>query len=92
MQSHISSWIQETLRPTLLPGTIVVIDAPALTTGQDRIPTLDCDADTMRKWLTAKEIPFRQDMLRPELHQVIRKNAGRIRKHKGLIEQVIKIK
>lgn len=84
------AWVKKTLIPSLPPRTVVVIDHAAYTNIQtEKIPTLDCNAEQMKQWLRSKNISFNEDMLRPELHQIIKRHAPKYRKQKGIIEQML---
>lgn len=81
-------WIQNTLLPALPPRTVIVIgNAHEKYIKSDKIPSSDSNMEQMKAWLHANNISFSDDMLRPELHQIIKRHASKFRKQKGIIEQ-----
>lgn len=66
-------WIQEKLIPNLPPRSVLVVDkTPYHNVQNERCPTSNSTKDDMKSWLTNKNIPFTDDMLKPELCTLIK--------------------
>lgn len=90
LSDHYHLWVRNTLLPSFPPRTVLVIDTTAYQNMQgERVPTLDSNAEQMKQWLHSKNINFSEDMLRPELHQIIKRHASKFRRQKSIIEQML---
>jgi hypothetical protein len=66
------------LIPNLPANSVVVIDnAPYHNKQQDKCPTSATTKREMQEWLRSKNIPFGNDLLKPQLYEVIKMNKPR---------------
>lgn len=73
-----SKWIQEKLMPNLPEKSVLVVDNASYHNVQvDRAPSSSAKKEDMQKWLTNHNIPFRADMLKIELLEIVRQNKDR---------------
>jgi hypothetical protein len=71
-------WVTRQLIPNLPANSVVVIDnAPYHNKQQDKCPTSATTKREMQKWLRSKNIPFGNDMLKPQLYEVIKMHKPR---------------
>ena len=90
MSDHYQFWIKNKLIPALPPKSVVVIDGVIYQKIQlEKIPNLDSSADDMKRWLHLKNISFCDDMMKPELYDLIKIHSSKFRKQKGIIEQML---
>lgn len=62
------NWVNNQLIPNLQPNTVLVIDnANYHNTQIDKALTSNSRKDDMIKWITEKNIPFEESMLKPQL-------------------------
>jgi len=68
-------WIQEKLFPNLPPNSVVVSDnAPYHNVVLEKVPTSGSTKQEMKDWLLKKNIPFREDMLKATLYEIVKLN------------------
>ncbi|EEB10046.1 hypothetical protein Phum_PHUM012940 [Pediculus humanus corporis] len=90
LSDHYQFWIKNKLIPALPPKSVVVIDGVIYQKIQlEKIPNLDSSADDMKQWLHLKNISFCDDMMKPELYDLIKIHSSKFRKQKGIIEQML---
>uniref|UniRef100_A0A8D9E559 Tc1-like transposase DDE domain-containing protein n=1 Tax=Cacopsylla melanoneura TaxID=428564 RepID=A0A8D9E559_9HEMI len=66
-------WIQERLIPNLPTNSVVVIDnAPYHNVQVNRAPTSSSRKSEMTKWLSERNIPHSESMLKPQLYTLIK--------------------
>lgn len=66
-------WLQEKLIPNLPPRSVLVIDkTPYHNVQIDKCPTSNSSKDDMRSWLMRKNVPFTNEMLKPDLYTIIK--------------------
>lgn len=72
------NWVKNQLVPNLQEKTVLVIDNANYHNKQiDKAPTSNSRKDEMIKWLTEKNIPFEDAMLKPQLYKIILENKTR---------------
>lgn len=72
------NWVKNQLLPNLQEKTVLVIDNANYHNKQiDKAPTSNSRKDEMIKWLTEKNIPFEDAMLKPQLYKIILENKTR---------------
>lgn len=70
-------WLKQKLIPNLPPNSVVVTDnAPYHNKQIDKAPTSNSNKAEMIAWLTAKNLQFSANMLKPQLYEIIKKNKG----------------
>lgn len=90
LSDHFHLWVRNILLPSFPPKTVLVINSTTYQNIQSqRIPNLDSNAEQMKQWLHFNNINFNENMLRPELHQIIKKHVSKFRKQKSIIEQLL---
>ena len=72
-----SMWFQEKLLPNISPGSLIVMDnAPYHNTlSKHSAPTPTCSKDKIRTWLEQNKLPCREDCLKAEMVETVRKIA-----------------
>ncbi|XP_047035800.1 uncharacterized protein LOC124641680 isoform X2 [Helicoverpa zea] len=71
------TWLRTQLIPNLPPNSVVVIDnAPYHNKLRDPAPASYSRKEDMEAWLTEKGIPYEDNMLKPELYQLICQNKS----------------
>nr|XP_049705178.1 uncharacterized protein LOC110377071 isoform X1 [Helicoverpa armigera] len=71
------TWLRTQLIPNLPPNSVVVIDnAPYHNKLRDPAPASYSRKEDMESWLTEKGIPYEDNMLKPELYQLICQNKS----------------
>ena len=75
-------WVTEKLIPNLPPRSVVVIDnAPYHNKQKEKCPTSASTKDNMKQWLMERNIPFSNDMLKPQLYGIIQNFKPRYKRY-----------
>ena len=75
--THFAEWFEKQLLPNLPPNAVIVMDnAPyhSLKTAKSTAPTSATRKADMKKWLLERKIAFTEDMLKPELYELVKAN------------------
>ncbi|XP_038207526.1 uncharacterized protein LOC119829196 [Zerene cesonia] len=68
-------WLRSQLMPNLPPNSVVVVDNASYHNKQSELaPTSSTKKADMQKWLQDKGIAYRENMLKPELYNLIKLN------------------
>lgn len=71
-------WATEKLIPNLPPKSVVVIDnAPYHNKQKEKMPVSSTKKEDMKQWLRLRNIPFGEQMLKPELYNIIKNHKPR---------------
>lgn len=71
--NNYSKWLRERLLPNLPPRSVLVIDnAPYHNKQHLKVPNFNRPKNEMQEWLTKKNIPFSENMLKVELYNLIK--------------------
>lgn len=74
-------WLRTQLIPNLPSNSVVVVDnAPYHNEQYDPAPTSDAKKSELQAWLTVKGIEFSEDMLKPELYNLVKSNKDKYKK------------
>lgn len=66
-------WVTEKLIPNLPPRSVVVIDnAPYHNKQKEKMPISSTKKQDMKEWLRLRNISFNENMLKPELYNIIK--------------------
>lgn len=80
---NFEKWLVDKLIPNLPPNSVLVMDnAPYHNVQLDRAPTSASRKKDMLDWLTEKGIPYRSEMFKPELYDLIKINKHRFKTFK----------
>ena len=81
-------WIEEKLVPNLPANSVLVIDNASYHNVQlEKTPTSNSTKRDMQDWLTRHAIPFRPDMVKAELYEVVKMYKSNFKTY--LIDQIL---
>lgn len=67
------NWFFNSLLPAIPPGSTIIMDnAPYHSRVKDKAPTSSSLKEEIKTWLKMRNIPFSDDLRRPELYQLVR--------------------
>ncbi|XP_046416169.1 uncharacterized protein LOC124177619 [Neodiprion fabricii] len=68
-------WLRSQLMPNLPPNSVVIVDNASYHNKQSELaPTSNTKKADMQKWLRDRDIQYRENMLKPELYNLIKLN------------------
>nr|XP_046471014.1 uncharacterized protein LOC124213606 [Neodiprion pinetum] len=68
-------WLRSQLMPNLPPNSVVIVDNASYHNKQSELaPTSNTKKSDMQKWLRDRDIQYRENMLKPELYNLIKLN------------------
>jgi transposase len=75
--NNFSKWFSEQLLPNIPENSIIIMDNASYhnTLEENTFPKSNSTKENLRKWLDDKEIPWGQDMLKPELYALCKEFA-----------------
>lgn len=75
--NNFSKWFSEQLLPNIPGNSIIIMDNTSYhnTLEENTFPKSNSTKENLRKWLDDKEIPWGQDMLKPELYALCKELA-----------------
>jgi len=76
-------WFKETLIPKLPANSVIVMDnASYHSVRQEAIPTSNSRKNVMQEWLTTHQIEWKEDMIKVELYELVKKHKQKFLKYK----------